>query len=667
MFTQHQQQAGVLKDIGAFDLLEVTVTAMEFVKGMPSSSMNTACSVLSTDDTDLDCVWVATDNKKLLLYLANTPNVPEQIAHCSLPAVANQVLYHMDNVFVALISGSLLIFRKNMEQLWNLKDYQTVPLSHQELITSLLPINGNVYAACGKKVWVINGSSAEVLKSFEVQHGTNTNVVANLMAHSGIGLWISLKNSSVICLYHTESFKHLQDINIASSVLKVTSSNQKHSNVNSDNNNSSVFVTALMACKGLLWVGTNVGIALTIPLPRLEGVPIISGAVSISYHAHFGPITFFLPLTTRNFNFPPPPSKSPAHLNSTPTSPDCSESEVWKNDQPDKESTPKKELTVEQKLSAKLLATSPVVTRRKKLSIAQDMARTSKTLPRGLGSSAYSNQCSVVYTDHGCDVYGLYGDLIFVKEDYDTEASRLAGNLMDATYETLRRSDPELAAIPAKVSTLDRRLKMKVSRPRSLDLSNWSVDSRSSSLYTSSGSEESMGLRALGGSSSVSRNSSNASGHRFNGPELSNISEHSTTPTTSDTPELRKQKAAEPNNKIQTSTPLPKEKHNNNDNHNNINSNSSNNNNEKKIANLAAATLPRKKGKHAQQVEMGARQTVLTLMGGRGYINWRQIWFNTHDPAKGHTRNNSISVNNQQQAKLPNPNDAHIIIWENKL
>ena len=29
-----------------------------------------------------------------------------------------------------------------------------------------------------------------------------------------------------------------------------------------------IYVTALAAAKGLLWVGTNVGIALTIPLPR---------------------------------------------------------------------------------------------------------------------------------------------------------------------------------------------------------------------------------------------------------------------------------------------------------------------------------------------------------------------------------------------------------------
>ena len=40
------------------------------------------------------------------------------------------------------------------------------------------------------------------------------------------------------------------------------------------------------------------GIALTIPLPRLEGVPIKSGRANISYHAHFGPVRMFLTLTT---------------------------------------------------------------------------------------------------------------------------------------------------------------------------------------------------------------------------------------------------------------------------------------------------------------------------------------------------------------------------------
>ena len=106
------------------------------------------------------------------------------------------------------------------------------------------------------------------------------------MAVCGIGLWVSLHHSSTVSLYHTESFIHMQDINIASNVSRALGSSSKRQ----------IYVTALSAAKGLLWVGTNVGIALTIPLPRLEGVPIISGKANISYHAHFGPVRMFLPL-----------------------------------------------------------------------------------------------------------------------------------------------------------------------------------------------------------------------------------------------------------------------------------------------------------------------------------------------------------------------------------
>merc|ERR1719427_542797 len=114
---------------------------------------------------------------------------------------------------------------------------------------------------------------------------SNTGMVSHI-AVCGIGLWVALDHSSTVSLYHTESFIHMQDINIASNVSRALGSSNKRS----------IYVTALAAAKGLLWVGTNVGIALTIPLPRLEGVPIISGKANIAYHAHFGPVRIFLPL-----------------------------------------------------------------------------------------------------------------------------------------------------------------------------------------------------------------------------------------------------------------------------------------------------------------------------------------------------------------------------------
>jgi len=98
--------------------------------------------------------------------------------------------------------------------------------------------------------------------------------------------------------------------------------------------------------------------------------------------------------------------------------------------------------------------------------------RASKTLPRGFSlnnGDIPSNEC---------DVYGLYGELLNVR-NYDFDSGEL-----DKQGDDLRKSDPELSTLPYRVSTLDRRVFMKTSRPRSLDMSSWSMDSRGSSGQT---------------------------------------------------------------------------------------------------------------------------------------------------------------------------------------
>ncbi|CAL1687724.1 unnamed protein product [Lasius platythorax] len=571
-----------LKRITTFDLVETRVSAIEFVKGV-SNDFTTLAS---------DLVWMGTDSRKIIIYAATEPEKEEEIGNYPVSGPIIEIKYHCDNVFVALGTGLLLLFKRQADGIWALKDPFVISLGNDP-VSCLMPINTSVYAACGKKVWVLNATSGDITKSFSAQHEHVGNV--RLMAHSGVGLWVALKNSSTVCLYHTETFKHLQDINIASNVLRVAKMNNPLNSCGNTlgvNSQTAVTVTALLACKGLLWVGTNVGISLTIPLPRLEGVPIISGRVNISYHAHFGPITFLLAV-----------HNTKGAMYSTAKN-------VRVNDD---ESVPLRTRDVEQKSRdrasldssacnnlAKLkqqLTGSPVMLRRKRSK--EYECRGSKTLPKGLGagcgflsSSISSSQSS----GENCDVYGLYGELMYVK-DYENENN----SGIDPIYETLRRSDPELAAIPNKVSTLDRRLKMKITRPRSLDLSNWSVDSHASSLYTSS--EENLSLKT----GKLSRNSSIAS---RNGPY-----DLSTT-----------------NNSAMQSA----------------------------LETTSASNLKmngKKNGKTMQQIEQPKR-TVLTLMGGRGYVNWRQL----HAPSYIDKSSKSTYA-----LKDPNSNDAHIVLWEMKL
>lgn len=572
-----------MKQITTFDLVETKVAAIEFVKGISSDPLSLAGEV----------VWMGTDSRKIIIYAALEPEKQEELGNYSVAGPVIQIKYHCDNVFVALGIGLLLLFKRQIDGTWNLKDPFIISLG-SESVSCLMPINASVYAACGKKVWVLNAVNGDVTKSFSAQHEHVGSV--KLMAHSGVGLWVALKNSSTVCLYHTETFKHLQDINIASNVLRVTRSNNASNSCgdNLNNNQTTVTVTALLACKGLLWVGTNVGISLTIPLPRLEGVPIISGRVNISYHAHFGPITFLLAI------------QNPRNMINCTTDEINDEENIQLRSKESDNNRNRDRASLDSSTSNSILklkqqlAGSPVMLRRKRSKEYEN--RGSKTLPRGLGSGGgfLSNSMSGSHSSgENCDVYGLYGELMYVK-DYENENN----SGIDLIYEPLRRSDPELAAIPNKVSTLDRRLKMKITRPRSLDLSNWSVDSHTSSLYTSSGSEENLSLKT----GKLSRNSSTAS---RNGPY------ETTTPNSSIGQSV-----------LETIPP-----------HNNIKTNN------KKI------------NKTLQQIEQPKR-TVLTLMGGRGYINWRQL--------------NAQSVTDKGSKsgytfKDPNSNDAHIVLWEMKL
>ncbi|XP_034471687.1 rho guanine nucleotide exchange factor 10-like protein [Drosophila innubila] len=733
VLSQHPQQAGNLREAGAFDLVETQVTALEFIKGLDQCrTRNEPNSLLG------DLVWLGTDSRKLLVYSARNPEQEEYLGSYAVPGAVQHILYHFDAVYVSLSNAIVLIFRRAHDGVWQLRDPQQVALGDSGMpVPSLLPINMNIYASCANRVYVLNALNGELQRSFEVQHGANQQV--NLMAHSGIGLWISLKNSTMLCLYHTETFKHLQDINIASSVLRNDGKKEQPLN------NSSIYVTALMACKGLLWVGTNVGIAVIIPLPRLEGVPIISGGISMSCHAHFGPITFFLPLIPKVYSAYKPtvgaaalsaplvntvPSmgedlqlpaieSDPKKLSET----DLDESIViLRRDLPKDDhgsisvsnppatcllrdhrelnsevppdsitatalpftSSPRsskldKQHSLDQSFTAKIrasLANSPAFHRKRFRDLGgtsggvgcDASSRMSKTLPRGLGSamtgigSAGLHSNTSTLSQHGgehgyCDVYGLYGKLIFVKEDYDAEEGT-QGNLMDMMYEGMRRSDPELASIPGKVCTLDRRLRMKAARPRSLDLSNWSVDSKSSSLYTSSGSEESMGIRLFGGRS-VSRNSSSAS-HKTSGTgsDLGNISENGLM-TTADIHQQQHQAHSTPKSedgfKMMQTQPAPSDK--------------------QQAAPAAVATLKRKQkqnSKQQQQLSADGPRTVITLMGGRGY--WRHVWYNSSASSPSHKNTFGPSGATGQGSSsgtcsplTANSNDAHIVVWEKKL
>ena len=88
-----------------------------------------------------------------MIYSAGEPEKEEEIATFTVAAVPVQIRYHSNSVFVASANGNLIIYQRNDSGGWPTTPNLTINLG-SDPVSSLLPINTSLYAACGKKVSV---------------------------------------------------------------------------------------------------------------------------------------------------------------------------------------------------------------------------------------------------------------------------------------------------------------------------------------------------------------------------------------------------------------------------------------------------------------------------------------------------------------------------------
>lgn len=141
-----------------------------------------------------------------------------------------------------------------------------------------------LWAASGGQVFIICVETHAVENQLEAHQ--DEGMVVSHMAVAGVGIWVAFTSGSTLRLFHTETLQHLQDINIATPVHHLLPGHQRLS------------VTSLLVCYGLLMVGTSLGVVVALPVPRLQGIPKVTGRGMVSYHAHNGPVKFLVVATT---------------------------------------------------------------------------------------------------------------------------------------------------------------------------------------------------------------------------------------------------------------------------------------------------------------------------------------------------------------------------------
>uniref|UniRef100_A0A667ZMH3 Rho guanine nucleotide exchange factor 10 like n=1 Tax=Myripristis murdjan TaxID=586833 RepID=A0A667ZMH3_9TELE len=182
-------------------------------------------------------------------------------------------------LFAGLRNGSMMVYRRNEGgDLWKADSCRSVAVG-SEPVRTLLVLEDSVWASCGNSVTVIDVSSLTTQK-FEVHPDPMVSVAH--MVRAGGGVWMAFSEGSSIRLFHTETLELLQEINIStrSALLNPGQKNMR--------------VTSLLICQGLLWVGTAQGFIITLPVPKLEGIPKITGKGMISLNAHCGPVDFLV-------------------------------------------------------------------------------------------------------------------------------------------------------------------------------------------------------------------------------------------------------------------------------------------------------------------------------------------------------------------------------------
>nr|XP_057946844.1 rho guanine nucleotide exchange factor 10 isoform X1 [Doryrhamphus excisus] len=234
-------------------------------------------------------------------------------------STVTSLAYMKHCLYVGLVSGSVAIYSRSQDGLWKCDNPKVVKLGVLP-IKAMLAVEEHLWASSGGQVFIISAHTHSVEMQLEAHHEEGM-VVSNMVV-AGVGIWIAFSSGSTLRLFHTETLEHLQDINIATPVHNTLPGSHR------------VSVSSLLVCHGMLLVGTNLGVTVALSVPRLQGIPKVTGRGMVSLHAHIGPVKF-LTVAAAVCNHP---SGLPSPASSASASAQATEPEDGEHVQPPSES-----------------------------------------------------------------------------------------------------------------------------------------------------------------------------------------------------------------------------------------------------------------------------------------------------------------------------------------
>ncbi|XP_078281813.1 rho guanine nucleotide exchange factor 10-like protein isoform X2 [Rhinoraja longicauda] len=254
------------------------VLCMEYIPQQLRSEMDTDCPLEKPADNPI--IILGLQDGSMVGY-SGMDMATQPLFTCQSPGgVAVVCLRHLlAVVFAGLQDGSVAVYSRSAEGSWDWDCPRSVKVGSSPIV-SLLAVDDTVWAGCGNRVTLID---VHCFSTRCLDAHPDEAVSVTQMVKAGGGVWMAFSAGSSIRLFHTETLEHLQEINVVPRNGLFTAGPRN------------ILVTCLLVCQGMLWVGTNEGILVSLPVPKLEGIPKVTGKGMISLNAHCGPVDFLIP------------------------------------------------------------------------------------------------------------------------------------------------------------------------------------------------------------------------------------------------------------------------------------------------------------------------------------------------------------------------------------
>lgn len=201
-------------------------------------------------------MWLGAQNG--MIYVHSSATRWRVCLHAvQLPDAVLSIVHVAGRVVVALANGQVAVFRRQTNGEWDVNSYHLVTLgSPKQSVRCLTIVGDKVWAAHRNRIHVIDPITLNIVHTLEAHPRKESQI--RQMAATGLGVWVSIRLDSTLRLYHSQTYEHLQDVDIEPYVSKMLGTGKLGF--------SFVRITSLHVSCGRLWIGTGNGVIISVPL-----------------------------------------------------------------------------------------------------------------------------------------------------------------------------------------------------------------------------------------------------------------------------------------------------------------------------------------------------------------------------------------------------------------